>query len=126
MEEIKKILREEIEGIQEIKISVEKTSRVLNDELKSEIETKLNKLENTIQKMAEGIELAVLKTSRLAASELQELRLKESKAVMKDALKEWLDQKYTDFGKWSFGALMAAILGAVIYFILSANGWTKK
>jgi putative flippase GtrA len=42
---------------------------------------------------------------------------------MKEALKEWLDEKYTAFGKYSFFGLGGFILSAFIYFILTTNGW---
>ncbi len=49
----------------------------------------------------------------------------EMKAAMKQAIKEWLDEKFAEFGRWSMGALMAALLAATIAFILHANGWHK-
>lgn len=49
----------------------------------------------------------------------------ELKRVTKEALKEWLDEKFMSFGKWSIGAIAAAGLAAFVYFILSANGWHK-
>lgn len=47
------------------------------------------------------------------------------KTVLKDALKEWLDEKFLVFGKWSMGAISAMGLAALTYFILKMNGWTK-
>lgn len=47
------------------------------------------------------------------------------KRVFKDALKEWLDEKFSQFGKWSMGAFAAMALAALAYFILWANGWSK-
>ncbi len=40
------------------------------------------------------------------------------KAALKDALKEWLDGKYAEFGRWSFHTIMAAALAALTYYIL--------
>lgn len=49
----------------------------------------------------------------------------ESKKVMKDAIDEWLDKKFSEFGKWSaYGLLAAAVVGA-LYLMLIANGWHK-
>ncbi len=45
------------------------------------------------------------------------------KIVLKEALKEWLDEKFSTFGKWSFRSLAAAAIFALIYFILTMNGW---
>lgn len=47
------------------------------------------------------------------------------KAALKEALKEWLDEKYAAFGKYSLATVAAAALSAVIYFILQAQGWHK-
>lgn len=47
----------------------------------------------------------------------------ELKEVLKEALKEWLDDKFTIFGKWSLGTLSALGLAAIVIFILNMNGW---
>lgn len=49
----------------------------------------------------------------------------EFKQVTKEALKEWLDEKYAEFGKWSFRAIVAAVFTALTYFIMQMNGWHK-
>jgi hypothetical protein len=54
---------------------------------------------------------------------LLQLSKAEVKIAMKEALKEWLDEKYTAFGKYSFFGLGGFILSAFIYFILTTNGW---
>lgn len=45
------------------------------------------------------------------------------KDAMKEAFKEYLDEKTRQFGKWSLRAISAAAVAALIYFILSVNGW---
>jgi hypothetical protein len=47
----------------------------------------------------------------------------EVKRALKEALKEWLDDKFLQFGKWSAAGVAAAILSTITYFILTANGW---
>jgi len=47
------------------------------------------------------------------------------KQALKEALKEWLDGQFAQFGKWSFAAFASAGLAALIYFILTTNGWHK-
>lgn len=46
-----------------------------------------------------------------------EQRRSEGKEVVKEALKEWLDDKFLSFGKWSAAAVAASFLAAVVYFI---------
>lgn len=45
------------------------------------------------------------------------------KEVVKEALKEWLDEKLLTFGKWSLGSLGAAVLVLIVYMILTTHGW---
>lgn len=47
----------------------------------------------------------------------------EMKQAVKEGLREWLDEKFQQFGKWSLGALAALALAALIYAILAAQGW---
>lgn len=47
------------------------------------------------------------------------------KEALKEALKEWLDEKYATFGKYSLTTVGAALLFAIAYFILTAQGWHK-
>jgi hypothetical protein len=49
----------------------------------------------------------------------------EMKRITKEALKEWLDSKFAQFGHWTFTALMSVAFAGLIYFILKSNGWTK-
>lgn len=41
----------------------------------------------------------------------------ERKEIVKEALKEWLDDKFLEFGKWSAAAIAVSFLAAVVYFI---------
>jgi hypothetical protein len=45
------------------------------------------------------------------------------KAAFKEAASEWLDAKYAEIGKWTVRALGAALLTAIITFIVYTNGW---
>lgn len=54
-----------------------------------------------------------------------DLSAEEMKAAMKDALREWLDDKFSELGKWSLRAMLAAVLAALTFFILSMNGYHK-
>lgn len=45
-----------------------------------------------------------------------------TKKVLKEALTEWLESKYTTLGKWSMAAIGAAMVGALVYALLYI-GW---
>jgi hypothetical protein len=57
---------------------------------------------------------------------LQELSKAELKLVVKDAIKEWLDEQTLKFGKWTIRWLALAAFGGLMLFILNAQGWTQK
>jgi hypothetical protein len=56
---------------------------------------------------------------------VDDLERAEMKVALKAALKEWLDDKFAEFGRWSMGAFFAAVLATVTAFILHMNGWHK-
>ena len=43
------------------------------------------------------------------------------KEAVKEAIREWLDEKFMQFGKWSAAGLAAAILAGLTY----AAGWIQ-
>ena len=47
------------------------------------------------------------------------------KEAVKEAIREWLDEKYRDFGRWSAHGLMAMALAGVVYLALIESGWKK-
>lgn len=49
----------------------------------------------------------------------------DTKDSLKEALKEWLDERVKDLGWWSLHTLTVLALGALTYFILQMNGWSK-
>ena len=59
-----------------------------------------------------------------ACPEVMSLDKDETKAVVKAALKEWMDDKVLNFGRWSLVAVGGMVLTALVYFILRANGWS--
>ena len=48
-----------------------------------------------------------------------------AKEIVKEALKEWLDEKYAAFGRWSFNGLMALALAGAVYVFMISQGWHK-
>lgn len=58
---------------------------------------------------------------------MEEIQRNEAmKDAVKEALKEWLDEKFTTLGKWSLSSLAALALAALVYFILAMNGWRES
>jgi hypothetical protein len=51
------------------------------------------------------------------------------KAAVKEAIKEFLYERWTEFAgsftKWALRLIGAAILSALLYLILWANGWRQ-
>ncbi len=49
----------------------------------------------------------------------------ELKLIVKEAIKEWLDEQAAIVGRWSIRFILLATLGALAYFILTSHGWHK-
>lgn len=47
------------------------------------------------------------------------------KEAYKEAMKEWLDEQFTRFGRFTFYGLLSAGLAAMIYLILISQGWHR-
>lgn len=45
------------------------------------------------------------------------------KEAVREALKEWLDEKFTMVGKWTVNSVLAVALAGLVYFVLAWNGW---
>ncbi len=48
---------------------------------------------------------------------------REIKETLKAAMREWLDEKFAEFGRWSLHAILAAALVALTYLLLTQSGW---
>ena len=49
----------------------------------------------------------------------------ERKAVIKEAIDEWVKETYSTFGRWSAIGIGIAALGVLGYFIITFQGWHK-
>jgi hypothetical protein len=49
-----------------------------------------------------------------------------TKDAVKEALKEWLDDKFLLVGKYTVNGIIAAGLAALVYFILTHQGWNHE
>ena len=48
-----------------------------------------------------------------------------AKAALKEALKEWLDDQFALFGRWSAASILAIVFSWAVYVALHAAGWHK-
>ena len=49
----------------------------------------------------------------------------ETKRIFKDALQEWMDRKFIEFGKASGTAVAVLLFGALVIFIMWTQGYHK-
>jgi hypothetical protein len=48
------------------------------------------------------------------------------KEAIKEALSDWLDDKFAEFGRFSLKGILAVTLVAVVYLWSASQGWTIK
>lgn len=58
--------------------------------------------------------------------EISKMDKKEVKEAIQEAIGDWLDQKFSQFGKWSLASIAAAALAALMYFIVSFGSGPKN
>ena len=49
----------------------------------------------------------------------------QQKEAMKAAIREWMDDAFTEFGKWTFKGLMIAAFCGCVFLALKGQGWTR-
>lgn len=59
------------------------------------------------------------------ASTSRQERIDITKIAIKEAIKEWMDERVRDVGRWSLRGLAAAAFAALVYFILTHTGWSR-
>ena len=47
----------------------------------------------------------------------------ETKQAIKESLQEWLEDKFSEFGKLSLKAILALLLAALVYCWAASQGW---
>ena len=55
---------------------------------------------------------------------MENMSKEEYKALVKEAIGEWLDTKYSQFGKWTLHGLVATMLGIIVVYLVS-HGYVK-
>ena len=57
----------------------------------------------------------------LAEREPVEITMRQ---VFKEAINEWMSERFKEFGKWSVKSIGVAALGVLAYFVFVIKGWT--
>ena len=47
----------------------------------------------------------------------------EQRALVKEAINEWLDVQFATLGKWTLTGILAAAFGGLVYLALTGAGW---
>jgi hypothetical protein len=47
----------------------------------------------------------------------------ETKQAIKEGLQEWLESKFSEFGKLSLKAILALLVAALVYIWAATQGW---
>lgn len=47
------------------------------------------------------------------------------KTIVKEAIKEWLDEQFLSLGKWTAKGISAMILAGLLYLAVKGYGWPK-
>ena len=47
----------------------------------------------------------------------------EQRALVKEAIQEWLDVQFATLGKWTLTGILAAAFGGLVYLALTGAGW---
>ncbi len=47
------------------------------------------------------------------------------KGVIKEAITDWLDDRFSALGRWTLNGLMAAAFAGLVYLALTGLGWHK-
>lgn len=56
---------------------------------------------------------------------MPKIDMNTQKDAVKEALKEWLDEAFATFGRWTFMGLLAAAFTGAVYLALKGQGWPK-
>jgi len=63
--------------------------------------------------------------SHMAGPEARGFSREERKEIVKEAIKEWMDEQFARFGRWSLYTILAAAVAGVAYVTLFVHGWIK-
>ncbi len=47
------------------------------------------------------------------------------KQALKEAIREWMDDAFAEFGKWTFKGLLVLAFAGCVYMAMKGQGWSK-
>lgn len=53
------------------------------------------------------------------------LNQNEQKEVVKQAIREWMDDAFAEFGKWTLKGILVLAFAGCVYLALKGQGWHK-
>lgn len=54
------------------------------------------------------------------------LTREEQKAILKEAIEEWLDKRYAQFGRFVLGAVLVTAFAALVYISIRGGQWPQQ
>jgi hypothetical protein len=79
----------------------------------------VNPVDQLSQHIQEATGVSVDDTSRRE-------RIDITKTALREVLKEWLDERFKEVGKWTARGLLLAGFAAFMYFVLTHSGWVRS
>jgi hypothetical protein len=47
------------------------------------------------------------------------------KQVLREAIREWMDDAFAEFGKWTFKGILVLAFAGCVYMAMKGQGWSK-
>lgn len=54
---------------------------------------------------------------------MTDLNPSEQKELIKQAIKEWMDEKYAEIGRWTVRVLLTTTLSALLFYYIQTKGF---
>jgi len=54
---------------------------------------------------------------------MSDINPKDQKQIMKEAIKEWMDERYAEVGKWFIKSILIAGVTSLLYYYIVVRGY---
>lgn len=71
----------------------------------------------------DGYDIRVLTLQRDAEREKRAIELEEIQQALREELRDWLNEQFVLFGKWTLKGLLALLFAGLIYAIIVTHGF---